>query len=156
MKNILIYFFCFGIICSVKGQTVQMVRDSQTIQALLDAMSKAWNIHDAQAYSMAFSEEADFTNVLGISVYGRDSIKRVHEKSFETIFKNSFLKITAKKIRYVTNDITSVDVWWEITDSKASDGKDILPVKGLANLLMTRNGEQWQILIMRNMNLPDS
>ena len=77
---------------------------------MLDAMSKAWNIHDARAYAMAFSEEADFTNVLGMSTYGRDSIEKVHEKSFTTIFKNSTLKITGKKIRYITNDILAVDV----------------------------------------------
>ena len=115
MKNILISFCCFSIICSVTGQTVQMVQDSQNIQALLDAMSKAWNLHDARAYSMAFSEEADFTNVLGMSAYSRNSIQKEHEKSFATVFKNSSLKITGKKIRYITNDITAVDVWWEMT-----------------------------------------
>jgi uncharacterized protein (TIGR02246 family) len=156
MKNIFIYFFCFGIICPVKGQTVQMVRDSENIQALLEAMSKAWNIHDAKAYSMAFLEEADFTNVLGMSVYGRDSIEKVHEKSFTTIFKNSSLKITGKKIRYITNDIIAVDAWWEMTGAIAFDGKDIPLRKGLSNLLLTRNGEQWLILIMHNMNLPGS
>ena len=156
MKNILIYFFCFGIICSVEGQTVQMVQDSQNIQALLYSMSKAWNLHDARAYSMAFSEEADFTNVLGMSAYGRDSIVKFHEKSFTTIFKNSSLKMTGKKIRYITNDIIAVDVWWEMNGVRSPDGKNIPLRKGLANTLMTRHGDQWLILIMHNMNLPTS
>ncbi len=115
MKNFLFYFFCFGMICTVEGQTVQMVQDSQNIQALLDVMSKAWNMHDARAYSRAFSDEADFTNTLGRNTYGRDSIQKEHENSFATVFKNSSLKITGKKIRYITNDILAVDVWWEMT-----------------------------------------
>src|ERR1700733_4947824 len=156
MKNIFIYFCCLGIVCTTAGQTVQMVQDSENIQALLDAMSKAWNIHDARAYCMAFSEEADFTNTLGMSAYGKDSIQKVHEKSFSTVFKNSSLKITGKKIRYITNDILAVDVWWEMTGTKALDGKDLPLRKGLANLLMTRSGGQWLILIMHNMNLPGS
>ena len=156
MKNILISFCCFSIIYSAAGQTVQMVQDSQNIQALLDAMSKAWNKHDARAYCMAFSPEADFTNVLGVSTYGRDSIEKVHEKSFATIFKNSSLKITGKKIRYITNDILAVDVSWKMTGALASDGKDIPLRKGMANLLTTRNEKQWLILIMHNMNLPGS
>src|SRR5579864_6181314 len=156
MKYILISFCCFSIICSASGQTAQMVQDSENIQALLDAMSKSWNIHDARAYSMAFSEEADFTNSLGVSFYGRNSIQKDHEKSFATVFKNSSLKITAKKIRYITNDITAVDVWWEMTGTMESDGKEIPLRKGLANLLMTRDGKQWLILIMHNMNLPGS
>ena len=156
MKYIFISFCCFSMICSASGQTAQMVQDSENIQALLDAMSKSWNIHDARAYSMAFSEEADFTDVPGMNVYGRDSIEKVHEKSFATVFKNSSLKITGKKIRYITNDIIAVDVWWEMTGTKTSGGKDIPLRKGLANLLLTRNGEQWLILIMHNTNLPDS
>jgi len=136
--------------------TVQMVQDSQNIQALLYSMSKAWNLHDARAYSMAFSEEADFTNVLGMSAYGRDSIVKFHEKSFTTIFKNSSLKMTGKKIRYITNDIIAVDVWWEMNGVRSPDGKNIPLRKGLANTLMTRHGDQWLILIMHNMNLPTS
>ena len=156
MKNILISFCFFSIMGSAAGQTAQMVHDSQNIQSLLETMAKAWNLHDARTYCMAFSEEADFTNTLGMIAYGRDSIQKDHEKSFATVFKNSSLKMTGKKIRYITNDILAVDVWWEMTGTKASDGKDIALRRGLANLLMTRNGEQWLILIMHNMNLPGS
>jgi uncharacterized protein (TIGR02246 family) len=154
MKNLFFIFF-FGILCSAEGQTVQMVQDSQNIQALLDAMSKAWNLHDAKKYAMAFSEEADFTDVLGVSVFGRKAVEAFHEKSFATGFKNSFLNITGKKIRYVTNDILAVDVFWQMKGAQAADGKVIPTAKGLTNLLMTREGNLWLILIMHNMNLPD-
>jgi hypothetical protein len=43
-----------------------------------------------------------------------------------------------------------------MTGIKALNGKDVPIRKGLANLLMTRNGEQWLILIMHNMDLPGS
>jgi uncharacterized protein (TIGR02246 family) len=154
MKSILISFCFFLVIHTAAGQTVQMVQDSQNIQALLDAMSKAWNMHDAKRYAMRFSEEADFTDVLGMSVFGRKAIQAFHEKSFATGFKNSSLNITGKKIRYITNDILAVDVWWEMKGAQAPDGRDFPSGKGLANLLMTRDGNQWLILIMHNMNLP--
>jgi uncharacterized protein (TIGR02246 family) len=156
MKNIFITFFCLSIITSATGQTVQMVQDSQNIQALLDAMSKAWNRHDAKAFSMGFSEDADFTNVVGMTAYGRDSIEKFHEKFFATIFKNSSLKIKGKKIRYITNDLTGVDVTWEMTGAQTPDGKEIPLRSGLMNLLMVRYSDQWLILIMHNMNLPNS
>jgi uncharacterized protein (TIGR02246 family) len=156
MKNIFITFFCLSIIGPAAGQTAQMVQDSQNIQALLDAMSKAWNRHDARAFSMGFSEDADFTNVVGMTAYGRDSIEKFHAKSFATIFKNSSLKITGKKIRYITNDLTGVDVSWEMTGAQTPDGKEIPLRKGLINLLMVRYSDQWLILIMHNMNLPNS
>ena len=154
MKNILISFFCFGMVWTSAGQTVQMVQDSQNIQALLDAMSGAWNLHDAKAYSMAFSEEADFTDVLGLSVFGRKAIQTLHEQSFATRFRNSSLTITGKKIRYITNDILAVDVSWEMKGVQTTEGKQLPPGKGLANLLLTRDGSRWLILIMHNMTLP--
>src|SRR5579872_162662 len=103
MKKYWGVFFCFYLTWSASGQTVQMVQDSQNIQALLEAMSKDWNLHNAKAYATAFSDEADFTDVLGIDAFGRDSIEKLHEKYFETVLKNSSLTITGKKIRYITN-----------------------------------------------------
>jgi uncharacterized protein (TIGR02246 family) len=132
-----------------------MVHDSENIQALLDAMSRDWNLHDAKAYSRAFSNEADFTDVFGISAFGRDSIEKMNETSFETVFKNSTLKITEKKIRYITNDVIAVDVRWELTGAQGRNGREVSPEKGLANLLLTRDDNNWLILIMHNMNLPD-
>jgi len=154
MKGLFICFFCFVTEWAAVGQTAQMVQDSQNIQALLDAMSKAWNSHDAKTYSMAFSEEADFTDDLGMSVFGRKAIQTIYEKSFAAGFKNSNLNYTGKKIRYITNDILAVDAWWEMKGAQALDGKVIPPGKGLANLLMTRDGNRWVILIMHNMILP--
>jgi uncharacterized protein (TIGR02246 family) len=154
MKSIFVSFCFFHIFYAASGQTVQMVQDSQNIQALLDAMSKSWNTHDAKTYCMAFSEEADFTDAFGMSIFGRKAIQTFHEKSFATGLKNSSLIITGKKIRYITNDILAVDAWWEMKGAQAPDGKDIPTEKGLANLLMTRDGNQWLILIMHNMELP--
>ena len=154
MKNSWVCFFCFIITWSAAGQTAEMAHDSQNIQALLDAMSKHWTLHDAKAYSSAFSDEADFTDARGINAFGKDSIEKLQEKSFEKVTKNSSLQFTGKKIRYITNDIITVDVWWEMTIPKTRDGKDNTIQKGLANLILTRNDKSWLILTMHNMNLP--
>ena len=156
MKNLFLYIFFAGLSATINGQTVQMVQDSQDIQALLDNMAKAWNRHDAAAFSMAFSEDADFTNAVGTSAYTRDSIEKFHKKSFASLFKNSSLKITGKRIRYIMGDITEVDAWWEMTGAQASNGTEIPLRKGLINLVMTRSGDKWLILIMHDMDLPVS
>jgi len=43
-----------------------------------------------------------------------------------------------------------------MTGAQAPDGKDIPLRKGLINLVMTRSGEKWLILILHNMDLPVS
>jgi uncharacterized protein (TIGR02246 family) len=138
------------------GQTAQMVKDAESILNLLSDLSKAWNMHDAKAFSMLFSEDADFTNVRGMSAHGRSEIEKFHEKPFTTWFKNSTLTITDKKIRFITADIMAVDAPWEMTGAQSPEGKDIPLRKGLLNFIMTRGDDKWFITVMHNMDLPIS
>jgi uncharacterized protein (TIGR02246 family) len=156
MKRIAAFVFLLFFYVVANGQTAQMVRDAESMQTLLDDLSAAWNKHDAKAFSMLFSEDADFTNVRGMSAHGRTDIERFHEQPFLTWFKNSNLKITSKKIRFITADITSVDAWWEMTGAQTQDGKDIPLRKGLLNFIMTRGDNKWLITVMHNMDLPVS
>lgn len=154
MKNLILS--CTLSIASILAfaQTAQMVKDAQAIQNTLDNLSKAWNLHDAKAFSMEFSEDADFTNVRGMSTHSRDSIAIFHEKPFATMFSASKLKAMGKRIRFITADIAAVDSWWEMTGAKTPDGKNIPLRKGLLNAVMTRDGENWLITVMHNMDLP--
>ena len=154
MKNIIFPIFFLFIVAISIGQTAQMAKDAESIQRLLSDLSNAWNVHDAKAFSMGFSEDADFTNVVGMSAHGRSEIEKFHEKSFSTWFKNSTLKMTDKKIRFITVDITAVDAWWEMTGAKDPDGKDIPFRKGLLNVVLTRGDDKWWITVMHNMELP--
>lgn len=129
-------------------------KEELEIQSSLDDLTKAWNIHDPKAFSKIFAEDADFTNVKGLSAHGRGDIAQFHTKPFETWFKNSNLIITNKKVRLIRPDLAAVDAWWEMTGSTGLDGKEIPFRKGLLNFLMTRTGNTWLITIMHNMDLP--
>ena len=103
---------------------------------------------------MGFAEDADFTNILGTTVHGRTDIEKFHAPLFAGIFKNSNLKITDKKIRYIAPDITAVDSWWEMTGVTLPDGKDVSLRKGLGNFILMRGDDKWLIMIMHNMEIP--
>ena len=128
-------------------------QDSKTIIQTLTASVEAWNHHDAKAFSMVFAEDADFTNVVGMSAHGRTEIEKFHAPVFATRFKDSNLKMTDTKIRFITPELAAVDGWWEMTGAKGPDGHEIPLRKGLLNLVMTRSNSQWLILIMHNMDL---
>ena len=51
----------------------------ENIQKVLVAFIQAWNIHDPHAFSMVFSEDADFTNVRGMDAHGRAGVEKFHE-----------------------------------------------------------------------------
>ena len=58
--------------------------DERSIRNVLDWFAKAWNEHDVEAFSMAFAEDADFTNVRGLCVHGRAGIAEFHAPIFAT------------------------------------------------------------------------
>jgi|SRR5438552_8038820 len=130
--------------------------DEMGIQNVLADQVEAWNRHDAKAFSMAFAEDADFTNVIGMSAHGRAEIEKFHAPMFATIFKDSNLKMTNTKIRFIKPDVAAVDAWWEMTGANTREGKEIPLRKGLLNFVMTKQGGRWFIIVMHNMDLPVS
>ena len=142
---------------SAPSQTVtpsSREQEEKGIKQVLTAFVEAWNHHDAKAFSMVFAEDADFTNVRGMSAHGRAEVERFHAPRFATNFKDSNQKITEIKIRFITPDVAAVDARWEMTGAKGPDGQDIPLRKGLLNFIMTRSSGQWLIMIMHNMDLP--
>jgi uncharacterized protein (TIGR02246 family) len=71
------------------------------IRNVLKGFAESWNRHDAEAFSMAFAEDADFTNVLGMSAHGRTEIAKFHAPMFATMFKDSSLKIDDVRVRSI-------------------------------------------------------
>jgi uncharacterized protein (TIGR02246 family) len=128
--------------------------NEKAIKEALRDFADTWNRHDAKAFSMAFADDADFTNVIGMSAHGRAEIEKFHAPMFATRFKDTHLKITDVKIRFITPEVAAVDEWWEMTGAKGQDGREISLRKGLVNLVMTRSNGRWPITVMHNMDLP--
>ena len=139
-----------------KSKSARSVKHEEAIRKVLADFVEAWNKHDAKAFSMVFAEDADFTNVRGMSAHGRTEVEEFHASRFGTTFKNSHQKMPAIKIRFIRPDVAAVDAWWEMTGAKTQEGQDIPLRKGLLNFVMTKKGVQWFIAVMHNMNLPDS
>jgi uncharacterized protein (TIGR02246 family) len=142
-------------IISALGQTGQQAQtaDEQAIRSVMDSFMDAWNHHDAKAWTAVFTDDADFTNVLGVSASGRSDIEQFHANVFATIFKDSHQKYTGIKIRFIRPDVAAVDVHWEMTGSTSPAGDPVPLRQGLLNFTMTKNHDIWQIVVMHNMNL---
>lgn len=143
---------------NIDGQIKDTVtaKDEERIKKVLADFTDAWNKHDAKSFSNVFSEDVDFTNVVGKSSTGRIEIEKFHAPGFATKWKDSYQKITQSKIRFIKPDVAAVDAWWEMTGLKGPEGQDMPPRKGLLNFIMTKNNDTWLITVMHNMDLRDS
>jgi YCII-related domain/SnoaL-like domain len=52
-----------------------LMEEEEKVKAALADFVEAWNRHDAKAFSMLFAEDADFTNVRGMSAHGRADLE---------------------------------------------------------------------------------
>ena len=127
--------------------------DEKPIHQLVSDFMSAWNRHDAHAFAETFAEDADFTNVLGVGAHGRGPIERFHAPVFETIFKQSHQIATDVRTRFITPNVASVDVRWEMTGATAPDGTPIPLRKGLLNWLVRNREGRWLITVMHNQEL---
>ncbi len=138
------------------GQSSPASKEEEQIRTTLAAFVEAWNKHDAKAFSLVFAEDADFTNVNGLSAHGRAEVERFHAPRFATTFKDSHQRITETKIRFIKPDVAAVDARWEMTGARTAEGQDIPLRKGMLNFVMTKEGGTWLITVMHNVSLPAS
>jgi uncharacterized protein (TIGR02246 family) len=148
--------FVFGQAADDRMERSASAEDEEAIRKVLAGFVEAWNRHDAKAFSLVFAEDADFTNVRGISAHGRIEVEKFHAPRFATKFKDTRLKITETKIRFIKPDVAAVDARWEMTGAQGPEGRDVLRRKGLLNFVMTKEDENWFILVMHNRDLPVS
>jgi uncharacterized protein (TIGR02246 family) len=157
MGNLLLSFLFMmaAITSSAHANTdVDHASDKVAINGVItDRFVAGWNAHDAHIFATAFAEDADFTNVRGVSVSGRDNIETFHTHAFQKMFKHSHQTAEVTKIRFLKPDIASVDVRWELTGAISPDGVPIPYRSGLLALVCTSSAGSWFISVMHNVDL---
>jgi uncharacterized protein (TIGR02246 family) len=132
-------------------------KDRAAISQTLANFVNAWNLHDAHAFAMTFTEDADFTNVAGTHANGRANVEAFHAPIFAGIFKDSHQTAAIRSIRFLRHDLAAVDVDWQMTGAKTSNGLARPPRKGLSNWVMVRQRDgSWLIQVMHNTELTSS
>jgi uncharacterized protein (TIGR02246 family) len=119
--------------------------DSVAIKQVCADFSENFSRHDAHGVAMTFAEDADFTNMRGSHSHGRADIEKWFASLFRGNLKDSLRTDTVKNIRFFTPELAAVDADTLITGTKAADGSEIPPRKGLMIVMMTKQSGRWLI-----------
>jgi uncharacterized protein (TIGR02246 family) len=139
-----IFLFCIT-------SSIRAAEDESGIQALWKQFLETWNRHDAHAFSLIFSPDADFTNWRGQHVSGRAVIEeRMHPMFSGPIFKDSVCSGKVRMIRFLRPDIAIVDIDWEMTGARSADGSARPQRKGLLDLVCQKQGQDWRIVVLHD------
>jgi uncharacterized protein (TIGR02246 family) len=127
--------------------------DDSGVQRVVAEFADAWNRHDPAAFAAVFAEDADFTNVAGKSLHGRDRIQAFHSKMFSTRFKDSHMTAEQVAVRWVKPDVAAVDVHWSMTGARDDSGAERPPRAGVLIWVVAQTGDRLSILVMHNQEL---
>lgn len=90
------------------NNTLDRNADVQALRDLFHHLMEAWDRGDGQAFAASFTEDADYINVTGAYLQGRQAIAAGHQQIFETFYRGSRLEGFIKSIRFLSDDIALV------------------------------------------------
>ncbi len=131
-----------------------VTEETAAIQAIVAGEVAAWNHGDAKAFSAHYAEDGSFTNVVGLTLYGREAFEKQHDRIFNTIYKGSTNALTIGKIRFIRPDVAIVD-----TESRLSGFTQLPPgvqtqsdgaIHTKLQMVMTKEAGEWQISAFHN------
>jgi uncharacterized protein (TIGR02246 family) len=128
--------------------------DSAAIKKVCADFSENFSRHDAHGVAMTFAEDADFTNMRGNHSHGRKDIENWFASLFRGNLKESLRTDTVKSIRFFPPELAVVDADTVITESKAADGSETPPRKGLMIVTVTKQNGRWLISTFHEAEYP--
>jgi uncharacterized protein (TIGR02246 family) len=130
-------------------------RAEAKVRALLAAQAKAWNEHDARAWAAAFTEDAEFVNIMGTLFQGRAQVELRHDELFRGIFSRSRVVVTTRKVLSLGATSALAETVHELRDydrlppgMRATDPDGALRTRLKYVLVLTPDG--WRIRSAQN------
>ena len=123
------------------------------VTKVVQAFAECWNRHDMNAFAELFAPDAEFVNVVGLWWKGREEIKKAHEFTHATMFKNSRLTISGVCARLPAKNIAIARSRW-VLEGHVSPAGTLLPARSgiLLNVLAHTSGA-WSIIDSQNTDI---
>lgn len=130
--------------------------DSEAIKQVVAGFIADFNRHNARALSEWYAEEGDFINIQAIVTHGRKKIEELYISLFAGRLANAHRNLTLRSIQFLSPEIASVDINYELTGVRAPDGSTTLPRRGFYDWTLVKQSGRWMIAILHESNIaPD-
>jgi uncharacterized protein (TIGR02246 family) len=124
-----------------------------SIPAVVAALTDAWNRHDLVAMGELYRADADFVNIFGGYLQGRDEIVREHAERHKVMFAAARMSNATPIIRHLAPTLALARVAWTMRGITGIDGKPAADREGqLLHVLEQISGE-WSIVTTQNTEL---
>lgn len=118
--------------------------NSAEIRQVVAQFLAAFNRHDAQGWAAPFVKNADFMNIFGLAVHGRDKIEDRFRMLFAGTLKHAHRTATIRHIRFIKPDVAVVDASWVLVGSRTANGRAHRVRKGMFIWTMVKRDGHWK------------
>jgi uncharacterized protein (TIGR02246 family) len=105
------------------------------------------------AFAQLFAADAEFVNVVGLWWKGRAEIKRAHEFTHLTMFKNSQLTILESSVRFPLPQVALARARWSLEGHVGPDDQPLPPRTGILLCVVLPAGSGWSIIDAQNTDI---
>jgi len=130
-----------------------MATTESDICAVGEEVVAAWNTHDMSRFSHLFCEDADFVNVYGSWWTGRERIEAEHVSTHATVFRRSRLSAKEMRVRFLSPQVVSLHMLWELTGLALPSGQGLPDRKGILVYVMVKEAGRWRIAVGQNTDI---
>jgi uncharacterized protein (TIGR02246 family) len=148
------HFHDEGYMVKQNPNAAQNANAAASVEAVVSALAQGWNRHDMTAFAAAFSENADFVNVIGMHWQGRQEIEAKHAQVHRTIFRNSRLRLVEQAVRFLSPTIALAHASWEMKGAETLPGWNAPETRrGIMTLVLTKEADRWLIAAAHNTDI---
>jgi lactoylglutathione lyase len=113
------------------------------VLSLVNNFRDAFNSHDPKIFASLLVEDAEWTDVTGTTMVGKEEIKHQHTYPFQTVLKEATLDVISFKNKWIDDKIVSIEIRWESIDHRTPEGAPIPTSRhGLLNLIAKKIDEK--------------
>lgn len=135
----------------MKQLTNISAQDTSAIVQTLEAFEHTWNQKDVGGMVALFTEEAEFTDIMGNIARGKEKIKKMHQLVFSKMMKGATLYIDSVYTRAISEGLVWATAKWSTKGHTDQQGKELPQRRGLLQFICQSIGNgNWKISLVYN------
>jgi uncharacterized protein (TIGR02246 family) len=121
------------------------------VHALHRQFAETWNRHDVAALAALWTEDGDYTEPDGRTVFGREAIQRLYGYEHASVFKESRLNLFVERVRFISDGLALSDGSYELFDARDPKGNPIGTRAGYFTTVLIKKDGNWKVSASRLM-----
>jgi uncharacterized protein (TIGR02246 family) len=119
--------------------------DEAAVRENVKFMEDGWNTKSGALFAKPFAEDADYVVINGMQLKGHEAIATGHQRIFDTIYKDTSLKLAVKQLRFLRPDVAVVHV----NAQREGPAKEQMQ-EAIITIVMTKEKQSWTIAAFQN------